>query len=431
MRNLVRTFCVALIVFWSVAPSSVLKAQDTAIVDTVPRITDTLPITPADTVLRIKNINPYFTLHVDSTLNYRLEINKDPRNFYWYLRNSPVGLRINKDNGVLTFKAEKSFFMSGKLKYDNEYRVNIGVQSLNNPAERIDTFFSITFYNTDIITSKVKPSVSSTLYVDEGDTIAFKIQCENGSFPVENITFYANTPLKNFTQVKKCDDDFMWTAPFDFVKETDSARVKVLQLSFIGTNRFMARDTALVKIIVRDALNYPLALQEYYQQVKFTESYILQMKFTFIQLDKGVKRVKGTRTTFDITSSTTALTGSVLASSASTGAQNVGKVMPSIGVTLVPVKEAVAPQKVFDQNQASTLRGNYKRLEYMLRENQLVGERDPDITRKTNKLKDEIKQMQSQLVDVPLEMSSDMSPEELEKYINSNKVVKKYRLKKK
>ena len=51
------------------------------------------------------------------------------------------------------------------------------------------------------------------------------------------------------------------------------------------------------------------------------KSYILQMKFTFIQLDKGVKRVKGTRTTFDITSSTTALTGSVLASSASKSSQ--------------------------------------------------------------------------------------------------------------
>ena len=155
------------------------------------------------------------------------------------------------------------------------------------------------------------------------------------------------------------------------------------------------------------------------------------MKFTFIQLDKGVKRVKSTRTTFDITSSTTALTGSVLASSSNPSSQNIGKVMPSVGVTLVPVKEAVAPQKVFDQNQASALRGNYKRLEYMLRENQLVGERDPDITKKTNKLKEEIKQMQTQLIDVPLEMSSDMSPDELEKYINSNKVLKKYRLKKK
>ena len=430
-RNPVRTFCWVLFVLWSVAPFSTIKAQDTTVVDTIPKIIDSVPIVPADTFLRIKNINPYFTLHVDSTLNYQLEINKDPRNFYWFLRNSPVGLKINKDNGMLTFKAEKSYFMSGKLKYDNEYRVNIGVQNLNNPSERVDTFFSITFYNTDIITSKVKPSVSSTLYVDEGDTIAFKIQCENGSFPIEHITFYANTPLKNFNQVKKCDDDFMWTAPFDFVKETDSARVKVLQLSFVGTNRFMVRDTALVKIVVRDALNYPLAIQEYNQQVRITESYIRQMKYTFIQLDKGVKRIKGTRTTFDITSSTTALTGSVLASSTNTSSQNVGKVMPSVGVTLVPVKEAVAPQKVYDQNQASSLRGSIKRLEYMVRDNQLIGERDPDITRKTNKLKDEVKQMQTTLIDVPLEMASSMTEEELNKYINSPKVAKKYRLKRK
>ncbi|RYY25519.1 MAG: hypothetical protein EOO04_11780 [Chitinophagaceae bacterium] len=426
----VRTFCWVLVLLWLLAPSSQVKAQDTTVVDTIPVIVDTVPYVPADTVLRIKNINPYFTLHVDSTLNYQLEINKDPRNFYWFLRNSPVGLRINKDNGMLTFKAEKSYFMSGKLKYDTEYRVNIGVQSLNNPTERIDTFFSITFYNTDIIASRLKPSVSSTLYVDEGDTIAFKVQCENGSFPIENITFYANTPLKNFTQVRKCDDDFMWSAPFDFVKETDSARVKILQLSFVGVNRFMVRDTATVRIVVRDALNYPLALQEYRQQVKNTDDLIIAMKYTFIQLDKGVKRVKGTRTTFDITSSTTALTGSILASSTSPSSQNIGKVMPSVGVTLVPVKEAVAPQKVFDQNQASALRGNYKRLEYILRESQLVGERDPDITKKTAKLKDEIKQMQAMLVDVPLGVSPDnMTREELEKYLNSPKVNRKYRLK--
>ncbi|RYG00634.1 MAG: hypothetical protein EOO02_14485 [Chitinophagaceae bacterium] len=428
-RNLVRTFCWVLLVLSSVAPSLV-NAQDTTKIDTVPTIKDTIPYVPADTVLRIKNVNPYFTLHVDSTLNYQLEINKDPRNYYWYLRNSPVGLKINKDNGMLTFKADKSFFMSGKLRYDNEYKVNIGVQSLNNPSERIDTFFSITFYNTDIIISKVKPSVSSTLYVDEGDTIAFKVQCENGSFPIEHIYFYANTPLKNFTQVKKCDDDFVWTAPFDFVKETDSARVKILLLTFIGTNKFMARDTANVKIIVRDALNYPLALLEYKQQVAVTESYIRRMKFTFIQLDKGVKKIKGTRTTFDITSSTTALTGSVLASSTSTSSQNVGKVMPSVGVTLVPVKEAVAPQKVFDQNQASSLRGNIKRLEYFVNNNRLVGERDPDISKKTEQLKNELRQMQTQLIDIPLEMTDNLSDEDLNKYFNSPKVAKKYRFKK-
>jgi hypothetical protein len=103
---------------------------------------DTLPHTvvapadsfPANAPLRITNLNPYFTIHSDSTLTYNLEINKDEKKYYWFLRNSPVGLRINKDDGMLTFKAEKSFFLSGKLKYDVEYKVNIGVQNLSDPS---------------------------------------------------------------------------------------------------------------------------------------------------------------------------------------------------------------------------------------------------------------------------------------------------------
>src|SRR6188768_1782349 len=61
-----------------------------------------------------------------------LRINKNQADYYWYLKNSPVGLKIDKDNGVLTFKAEKSYFLSGRLKYDYEYKVNIGIQNLNN-----------------------------------------------------------------------------------------------------------------------------------------------------------------------------------------------------------------------------------------------------------------------------------------------------------
>src|ERR1700694_1071872 len=64
-----------------------------------------------DTSIRIRNLNPYFTLHVDSTLYYQLDINKDIRNYFWYLKNSPIGLKINKDNGLLTFRAEKSYFL--------------------------------------------------------------------------------------------------------------------------------------------------------------------------------------------------------------------------------------------------------------------------------------------------------------------------------
>ena len=107
---------------------------------------DTLPhpvitIDSAGIPLRITNLNPYFTIHSDSTLSYNLEINKDEKKCYWFLRNSPVGLRINKDDGVLTFKAEKSFFLSGKLKYDVEYKVNIGVQKPVGPPGKGGYFF--------------------------------------------------------------------------------------------------------------------------------------------------------------------------------------------------------------------------------------------------------------------------------------------------
>ena len=397
---------------------------------------DTLPrtVTPVDSAyvpLRITNLNPYFTIHSDSTLSYNLEVNKDETKYYWFLRNSPVGLRINKDDGVLTFKAEKSFFLSGKLKYDVEYKVNIGVQNLSNPNERVDTMFTIVFYNTDIMASKVKPSVSSTLTVDEGDTVSFKVQCENGSFPIENITFFANRPLKNFTLVKKCDDDFTWMPPFDFVKESDSAKVKVLLLSFVGTNRFQIRDTATVRIIVRDALNYPMAEEDYKLTVKNINTYVLHLKYTFVQLDKTVKTTKNTRTTFDITGSTTALTGSILASSANTSTQKTGQILPGVGISLVPIKEAIAPQRTMDQNQASLVRGSIKRLDYMVNDNALIGERDPDIAKKTAKLKDELKQTQVQLIDVPIELSNSMSEDELNQYFNSPKVNRKYRLKKK
>lgn len=389
----------------------------------------TVDSVPANAPLRITNLNPYFTIHSDSTLNYNLEINKDEKRYYWFVRNSPVGLRINKDDGVLTFKAEKSYFLSGKLKYDVEYKVNIGVQNLSDPSEKVDTFFTIVFYNTDIIVSKVKPTVSSTLTVDEGDTVSFKVQCDNGSFPIERITFFANRPIKNFTLVKKCDDDFTWMPPFDFVKESDSAKVKILILSFVGENKFQVRDTAIVRLIVRDALNYPLALEDYKQISKKISTYILQLKFTFVQLDKSVKGTQKTRTTFDITGSTTALTGSVLASSANTSTQKAGQVLPSVGISLVPIKEAVAPQKVFDQNQAALVRSSIKRLDYMLGDNTLIGEHDSDITKKTTKLKDELKQTQVQLIDVPIELANTMTEEELNTYFNSPKVAKKYRLK--
>jgi hypothetical protein len=60
----------------------------------------------------------------------------------------------------------------------------------------------------------------------------------------------------------------------------------------------------------------------------------------------------------------------------------------------------------------------------------LNGDKDPDITKKTAKLKDELKQTQIQLIDIPIEETNNMTEEELNAYFNSPKVNKKYRLKK-
>jgi hypothetical protein len=400
---------------------------------TVSLAADTAIVLPSpysqDSTLRIINMNPFFTLHVDSTLSYQLQTNKNPENYFWYLKNSPIGLRVNKDNGLLTFKAEKAYFLSGRLKYDVNYKVQIGVQNLYDPTEKIDTNFVIVFYNTEIIPTKIKPNVSGPLYIDEGESIPIKIMCENGSFPFDNIITLTSRPLENYREVKRCDDEFKWTPPYDFVKETDSAKVKIVNLTFIGTTRFQVKDTATVKLVIRDALNYPLATQEYSQVVKNIQRYVLQLKYTFLQLDKRLRKTKNTRTTFDLTSATTSLTGTILNTAKSEQAQRTGKILPSIGLAMVPIKEATVPNKAVDQNQAAAIRTSIKRLEYMLYDNQLVGDKDWEITRKTNKLKDELKQIQIQLIDVPIELTNDLTENELNSYFNSPKVNKKYRLK--
>lgn len=391
-------------------------------------ITDTAYFPEVDSNLRITNLNPFITLHVDSMLSYQLNINKDASRYYWYLKNSPIGLRINKDNGMLTFKAEKSFFLSGKLKYDTEYQARLGVQSLIDPSEKVDTSFILIFYNTEIVQPKVKPTVASTLIIEEGEQVSFKVQCEAGNFPIEEILFYSNIPLQGYKAIKACDEEFSWSPGYDFVKETDSARVRILNLSFVGSTRFKIRDTANVRIVVKDALNYPVANQEYHMVVSNIKSYLLKLKFTFLQLDKKLKNTKTTRTTFDLTSASTALTGTILSTSSNKGSQNTGKVLPSAGLALVPVKEATAPNKVVEQNQASLIRSSIKRLEYMLYDYTLVGDKDPTITSKIAKLKDELKQSQMQLIDVPVDITNNMTEDELNNYFNNPKVNKKYRL---
>lgn len=394
------------------------KAQDTL-----------LPVFHPDTSLRIINLNPYFTLHVDSTLSYQLQVNKNPENYFWYLKNAPVGLKIGKDNGIISFKADKAYFLSGKLKYDVTYKVATGVQNLNDPADKVDTTFNIVFFNTEILPSKIKPTVYGSIWVEEGEPISFKLLCETGNFPIENVMMTSSVPIKNYSVVQKCGDEFNWTPDYEVTKETDTNRAKTILLSFIGTTKMGLRDTATVRIIVRDALNYPLALEDYNQAAKNIDRYVLSLKYSFLILDKKLRKTKSTRTTFDLTSTSTSLTGTILSTSGDEGSQRVGKILPSVGLALVPIKEAAVPNKAVDQNQASQIRASIKRLEYMRQDNLLIGSKDRDIQRKTAKLRDELKQVQVQLIDVPIELTNDLSEEELNRYFNSPKVNKKYRLK--
>ena len=397
------------------------------VTDTIPSIAS--PVT-VDTPLRIINLNPYFTLQVDSVLSYKLAINKDESKYYWFLRNSPIGMRINKDNGLLSFKADKSFFLSGKLKYDQEYSVKLGVQNLSDPTDKIDTSFTLVFYNTEVLQPKIKFTVSSTLEVDEGKPVIFDVLCEAGNFPIEDILFSSNVPISGYKLVKHCDDNFSWTPPYDFVSENDPGKQKSVTLSFIGSTRFKVRDTAFVKVIVHDALNYPYAVQEHAAVSNNIKFYVMQLQYVFFQLDKKVRGTKAARTGFDLTAASTALTGTILNTSSSKSSQNTGKVLPSVGVALTPIKEATSPAKSVEQNQASVIRAAIKRLQYMLNDNMVIGEKDPDISKKTSKLREELRQVQVQLVDVPVEMVPDMTEKELNDYFNSSKVNKKYRLKK-
>ena len=404
-----------------------MSAAADAQVDTLPSV----PVVVPDTPLRITNLNPYFTLQVDSILSYQLSINKDQKNYYWYLRNSPAGMKINKDNGVLTFKADRSFFLSGKLKYDQEYSVRLGVQNLANPADHIDTSFTLVFFNTEVVSPKIKFTVASNLTIDEGQPVTFSVLCQAGNFPIDDIMFSSSVPITGYNLIKHCDEQFSWTPSFDFVSAKDTNSQRTVVLNFVGSTRFSVRDTASVRVTVRDALNYPFAVQEHAAVTADLKNYVLQLKFAFFQLDKKVRGTKGARTGFDLTAASTALTGTILNTSSSTSSQNTGKVLPSVGVALTPIKEATAPNKTVEQNQAAVIRSAIRRLDYMERDNRLVGERDPDIVAKTAKLRDEVRQVRTQLVDIPLEAVTSMSEAELTNYMNSKKVRKKYGLSKK
>jgi len=384
-----------------------------------------------DSVLRITNLNPFFTIHVDSILNYELNINKDAKQYYWYLKKAPVGLKIDKSTGTVYFKAEKTYFLSGRLKYDLPYKVEFGVQNLKDPKDKVDTSLSILFYSTEINLSKVKPAVMGTLSVEEGDTVRFRVQCEGGTFPIEQMNFNSSIPISIEKQINKCEDEFVWMVPFDFIKDNDTSRQKILSLEFIGYDKFFNKDTAFVRIAVKPGINYPQRNLEHKMVSQELRSYIQNLKLTFYVVSKNIKTTKTTRTAFDITGSTTALAGTVLTSTGSSeSAKSFGKILPSIGLTLVPVKEAVSPNRIQEQNTASQIRTITKRLDYLLSDNQIIGTRDVDVIQKTRKLNEELKQARLQFIDLPMVEFDDRVDQNLaEKYFNDPKVIRKYKLK--
>jgi hypothetical protein len=266
--------------------------------------------------------------------------------------------------------------------------------------------------------------------LEEGDSVRFRIQCETGTFPVEQITMNASASISNYRPVTRCNDEFAWMIPFDFIRDNDTARSKILYLQFIGADKFLNKDTASLTLIIRPGINYPLKNEEHRLLNADMTKYIQDLKLTFYVVTRNIKANKKTRTTFDITASTTALAGTVLTTTADNqDLKDIGKILPSVGLTLVPVKEAVAPNKIQEQNTASQVRAAIKRLEYMQSENALVGDRDPDILSKTRKIREELKQTRLQLVDLPMVEFESVSQREAEEYFNNPKVNTKYKLK--
>jgi hypothetical protein len=236
--------------------------------DTIPVSIDSIKrpnseVSNEDSILRIINLNPFFTLQVDSSLSYDLQINKNPQNYYWFIKNAPLGLKIDKNTGLISFKAEKGLFKSGKLKYDIPYKVDIGVQNLQNPKERAETGFTILIYSTEVIVSKLKPTIGSSMELEEGDSIRFRVQCEDGTFPIEQITILTNEPINKFKSVNKCDDEFAWMVPFNFIKENDTSRIKTLIIQFVAIDKFQNKDTATVRLRIKPGINYPEKMAEY------------------------------------------------------------------------------------------------------------------------------------------------------------------------
>src|SRR5690606_33495378 len=149
-------------------------------------------------------------------------------------------------------------------------------------------------------------------------------------------------------------DSFEWTPPYDFANDKDPNKEKVVTLVFIGSTNFNFSDTAKVKVIVKDGLDYDLANSEYHIADSSMRRWLRTLKITFVGIDKKLRKTKGTRTAFDISTTSATASSPILISIKKD--KDIGKIMPGVGAVLVPIREATAPAKTAEQNQATLLR---------------------------------------------------------------------------
>jgi hypothetical protein len=74
-----KSFCSILLIF--IVKISFAQFADSAAL---------LPPLRTEDSLRIINLNPYFNQHVDSTLSYQFQINRDQSKYYWFLQKARV-----------------------------------------------------------------------------------------------------------------------------------------------------------------------------------------------------------------------------------------------------------------------------------------------------------------------------------------------------
>ena len=79
---------------------------------------------------------------------------------------------------------------------------------------------------------------------------------------------------------------------------------------------FLIRIQHEISIAIRPGINYPQKYLEHKKVSDEMKEYIQNLKLTFYVLSKNIKSNKSTRTAFDITGSSTALAGTVIATTA-------------------------------------------------------------------------------------------------------------------